>query len=116
MIIPDCHEMMIIIMIISIARALGMASFALLINPVSLPHPPSLLPELEFPHSSSAVQRGFISTQEAKNLRALADFGMKNGGGAGGATIMDLPSGALSYGEQFIDVHQVMTTLQMSSI
>jgi len=41
---------------------------------------------------------------------------MKNGGGAGGATIMDLPSGALSYGEQFIDVHQVMTTIEMWSI
>ena len=42
---------------------------------------------------------------------ALAEFGMQHGGGAGGATIMDLPSGALSLGEQFIDLHQVMTDM-----
>jgi hypothetical protein len=33
---------------------------------------------------------------------------MQNGGGAGGATIMDLPSGALSYGNQFINLHALL--------
>ena len=33
---------------------------------------------------------------------------MQNGGGAGGATIMDLPSGALSFGNQFINLHALL--------
>lgn len=80
-------------------------------SPVSPALPRSLLKPKSL-HLPRAVQRGFISTKEAKDLRALADFGMKNGGGAGGATIMDLPSGALSYGEQFIDIHQVAASPQ----
>jgi hypothetical protein len=56
---------------------------------------------------SHAVVDRFIKPEEGKKLRELAEFAMKYGGGAGGATIFDLPSGALSYGEQFIDVHQV---------
>mmetsp|Transcript_14283 Transcript_14283/g.48846 ORF Transcript_14283/g.48846 Transcript_14283/m.48846 type:complete len:191 (+) Transcript_14283:430-1002(+) len=35
---------------------------------------------------------------------------MKHGGGAGGATILDFPSGALSRGNQFINLHQLLSS------
>lgn len=50
------------------------------------------------------VMDGFASAAEVDALRALAARGMALGGGAGGPTILDLQSGALSYGEKFIDV------------
>mmetsp|Transcript_56348 Transcript_56348/g.138298 ORF Transcript_56348/g.138298 Transcript_56348/m.138298 type:complete len:325 (-) Transcript_56348:28-1002(-) len=56
------------------------------------------------------VISNFIQYDQIKELRDLAEFGMTHGGGAGGATILDFPSGALSYGEKFIDVHQVLAS------
>jgi hypothetical protein len=46
----------------------------------------------------------FASASEVRALRKLAERGMALGGGAGGPTILDLQSGALSYGDKFIDV------------
>ena len=46
----------------------------------------------------------FATSEEVTALRAIASRGMALGGGGGGPTILDLQSGALSYGEQFIDV------------
>ena len=46
----------------------------------------------------------FIDAAHAEQLRALAARGMSLGGGAGGPTILDFASGALSLGENFVDV------------
>lgn len=46
----------------------------------------------------------FASSAEVNELRAIAQRGMALGGGAGGPTILDLQSGALSYRDKFIDV------------
>jgi len=46
----------------------------------------------------------FATAEEAEALAAIAARGMAMGGGAGGPTILDLQSGALSKGDKFIDV------------
>ena len=50
------------------------------------------------------VVDNFASAAEVEALRGIADRGMALGGGAGGPTILDLQSGALSYQDKFIDV------------
>ena len=52
-----------------------------------------------------AVRDGLFSQEDMKRMREIAEKGMKHGGGNGGATILDLHSGALSYGDQFINLH-----------
>ncbi|KAL1524585.1 hypothetical protein AB1Y20_019475 [Prymnesium parvum] len=47
---------------------------------------------------------GLISQEEVDALRKIAQRGMALGGGAGGPTILDLHSGALSLEDKFIDV------------
>ncbi|XP_066250554.1 2-oxoglutarate and iron-dependent oxygenase domain-containing protein 3-like [Euwallacea similis] len=51
-----------------------------------------------------------ITEYEADILLWLAKRGMSLGGSNGGATIMDLHSGALSYGENFINFYKSMKT------
>ena len=46
----------------------------------------------------------FATAKEVEALVAIAERGMQLGGGSGGPTILDLVSGALSYGDKFIDV------------
>ena len=46
----------------------------------------------------------FASADEVAALAAIAARGMRLGGGAGGPTILDLVSGALSYKDKFVDV------------
>jgi hypothetical protein len=48
-----------------------------------------------------------IAPEHCDALIQLAEFGMRHGGGAGGATILDFPSGALSKGDQFVNLHQM---------
>ena len=55
----------------------------------------------------SVVVDDFATAQEVDALREIADRGMALGGGAGGPTILDLTSGALSYGDKFVDVWSV---------
>ena len=50
------------------------------------------------------VVEEFASEAEVEALREIAARGMQLGGGAGGPTILDLQSGALSYKDKFIDV------------
>jgi len=50
------------------------------------------------------VVDGFASAEEVVALAGIAARGMALGGGAGGPTILDLQSGALSYKDKFIDV------------
>ena len=51
------------------------------------------------------VMDSVISKQEAKSLRKLAEKGMSHGGGSGGATILDLHSGALSVNDKFVNIY-----------
>jgi hypothetical protein len=53
------------------------------------------------------VMDSVVSKQEAKSLRKLAEKGMSHGGGSGGATILDLHSGALSVGDKFVNVYKI---------
>jgi len=46
-----------------------------------------------------------ISVSEAHKVLGLAKKGLSKGGGSGGASILDLHSGALSQGEKFINVY-----------
>ena len=50
------------------------------------------------------VVDNFASASEVDAMLAIAARGMALGGGAGGPTILDLQSGALSRGDKFVDV------------
>ena len=50
------------------------------------------------------VVDNFATADEVSALAGIAARGMELGGGGGGPTILDLQSGALSYGDKFIDV------------
>ncbi|KAJ8718578.1 hypothetical protein PYW08_002815 [Mythimna loreyi] len=47
-----------------------------------------------------------ISVREAEELLAIAKKGLKLGGSSGGASILDLHSGALSLGQHFINIYK----------
>uniref|UniRef100_A0A1I8HNK4 Fe2OG dioxygenase domain-containing protein n=2 Tax=Macrostomum lignano TaxID=282301 RepID=A0A1I8HNK4_9PLAT len=53
------------------------------------------------------VHYGIATEAEAAALLALAKRGFALGGGSGGATILDLHSGALSLGQKFVNVYTV---------
>lgn len=54
------------------------------------------------------VMDSVISKREAITLRELAEKGMSHGGGSGGATILDLHSGALSVGDRFVNIYSLI--------
>ncbi|KAJ1631814.1 hypothetical protein T492DRAFT_993166, partial [Pavlovales sp. CCMP2436] len=58
----------------------------------------------------SAVIDNFASPTEVSALRAIASAGMAHGGGTGGPTVLDLVSGALSLGEQFISIYSKLNS------
>lgn len=53
-----------------------------------------------------AVWDGLLSDAEVLGLLEIAKKGIAKGGGTGGASILDLHSGALSKGEGFIDLYK----------
>ncbi|KAL4648078.1 2-oxoglutarate and iron-dependent oxygenase domain-containing protein 3 [Arapaima gigas] len=53
-----------------------------------------------------AVTDGVVTREEAQMLRRLAERGLSLGGSDGGASIMDLHSGALSMGKQFVNIYR----------
>jgi len=57
------------------------------------------------------IMDDLISVEEAHKMLALAKKGLSKGGGAGGASILDLHSGALSHGEQFINLYKTHPNL-----
>eukprot|EP00298_Acanthocystis_sp_HF-20_P028403 c7123_g1_i1.p1 GENE.c7123_g1_i1~~c7123_g1_i1.p1 ORF type:complete len:319 (-),score=88.54 c7123_g1_i1:99-1028(-) len=59
----------------------------------------------QFKQCGRAIIDGLVSEEEISQLITLANTGMVLGGGSGGPTILDLHSGALSYGSQFINVY-----------
>ncbi|XP_071965792.1 2-oxoglutarate and iron-dependent oxygenase domain-containing protein 3-like [Antedon mediterranea] len=59
-------------------------------------------------HCGRVVMDGLIKDSEAKQLLKIAKQGLSLGGSNGGASILDLHSGALSKGDAFIDVYQLI--------
>ncbi|CAB3364940.1 Hypothetical predicted protein [Cloeon dipterum] len=57
------------------------------------------------------ITDGLVSTKEAKDMLQLAKKGMALGGSDGGATILDLHSGALSKGTAFVNVYSLQPNL-----
>ncbi|XP_076324686.1 2-oxoglutarate and iron-dependent oxygenase domain-containing protein 3-like isoform X1 [Tachypleus tridentatus] len=49
-----------------------------------------------------------VSPQEAAQLLSIAKKGLVHGGSSGGASIFDLHSGALSYGDNFVNVYKLI--------
>lgn len=52
------------------------------------------------------IRDNLFTLNELNLMRSLVEKGMKHGGGSGGATILDLHTGALSYGDQFINFYK----------
>ncbi|XP_078135223.1 2-oxoglutarate and iron-dependent oxygenase domain-containing protein 3 isoform X2 [Sander vitreus] len=53
-----------------------------------------------------AVTDGVVTREEAQVLRRLAERGLALAGSEGGASILDLHSGALSMGKQFVNIYR----------
>ncbi|KAM9425391.1 2-oxoglutarate and iron-dependent oxygenase domain-containing protein 3 isoform 2-T2 [Pholidichthys leucotaenia] len=53
-----------------------------------------------------AVTDGVVTRDEARALRRLAERGLALAGSEGGASILDLHSGALSMGKQFVNIYR----------
>ncbi|XP_077595336.1 2-oxoglutarate and iron-dependent oxygenase domain-containing protein 3 [Stigmatopora nigra] len=53
-----------------------------------------------------AVTDGVVTKEEAHFLRRLAERGLQLAGSEGGASILDLHSGALSMGSQFVNIYR----------
>ena len=53
------------------------------------------------------VMDGLVNQDEAAQLVSLAQKGMAHGGSAGGPTILDLHSGALTLGEKFVNIYKI---------
>ncbi|XP_031699218.1 2-oxoglutarate and iron-dependent oxygenase domain-containing protein 3 [Anarrhichthys ocellatus] len=53
-----------------------------------------------------AVTDGVVTREEAQLLRRLAERGLALAGSEGGASILDLHSGALSMGKQFVNIYR----------
>eukprot|EP00457_Paulinella_chromatophora_P010768 gb/GEZN01010884.1/.p1 GENE.gb/GEZN01010884.1/~~gb/GEZN01010884.1/.p1 ORF type:complete len:350 (+),score=43.31 gb/GEZN01010884.1/:110-1159(+) len=60
------------------------------------------------PSCGRYVHPNFLTSEEVLQLKELAVQAMEYGGGAGPVTIFDVPSGALSYGEQFISLYGML--------
>lgn len=56
-----------------------------------------------------------VSASEVDTLLQLAKNGYKHGGSDGGASILDLQSGALSHGTKFINVYALNNTKKIFS-
>ncbi|XP_033736717.1 2-oxoglutarate and iron-dependent oxygenase domain-containing protein 3-like [Pecten maximus] len=57
------------------------------------------------------VMDDLVTESEARHLRGVAERGLALGGGEGGASILDLHSGALSKGKSFVNVYKVLETM-----
>ena len=58
-----------------------------------------------------AVNDGLVGESEVHQLLSLAKKGLAKGGSGGGASIIDLHSGALSSGQQFVNVYKMYPDL-----
>jgi hypothetical protein len=58
-------------------------------------------------HCGRVVSDKLVSGSEADVLLSIAKHGMALGGSQGGATILDLHSGALSQGKKFVNIYHL---------
>ncbi|KAL3875793.1 hypothetical protein ACJMK2_033709 [Sinanodonta woodiana] len=59
-------------------------------------------------HCRRVVMDNLVSEEEAAYLLGIAKKGLQFGGSSGGASILDLHSGALSKGDKFINIYRVL--------
>lgn len=59
---------------------------------------------------------GLVSADEVNALRDLVKGVMKHGGSAGGASIVDLHSGALSMGTKFVNIYNYLSQEQLRTL
>ncbi|XP_060076107.1 2-oxoglutarate and iron-dependent oxygenase domain-containing protein 3-like [Ylistrum balloti] len=57
------------------------------------------------------VMDELVTESEARHLQGVAKRGLALGGGAGGASILDLHSGALSKGKSFVNIYRLLETM-----
>ena len=55
------------------------------------------------------VKDGLLTADEVKLLKKIAENGLAYGGSSGGASILDLHSGALSKGEKFVNIYKYLS-------
>ena len=60
------------------------------------------------------VKDGLLTASEVELLKSIAQRGLAYGGSSGGASILDLHSGALSKGEKFINIYQSLPKEELS--
>lgn len=53
------------------------------------------------------VSDNIVTVDEAEQLLSLAKSGLAHGGSSGGASILDLHSGALSKGKDFVNIYKI---------
>ncbi len=71
--------------------------------------------ELGVSHCGRVVIDRFLSSDEIRSLRSIADTGMSvTSGGSGGPTVLDLVSGAVSKEDRFVDVYKSMAAAHLS--
>ncbi|KAJ0060478.1 hypothetical protein NL108_013406 [Boleophthalmus pectinirostris] len=68
-----------------------------------------LLPGCTPQKCGRAVTDAVVTREEAEVLRRLAERGLALAGSEGGASILDLHSGALSMGKQFVNIYSQMS-------
>ena len=59
------------------------------------------------------VKDNLLSADEVQLLQQIAQAGLSYGGSSGGASILDLHSGALSKGEKFVNIYKYLTEEQL---
>lgn len=57
-----------------------------------------------------------VTSEEVEGLLNLFQKGLALGGGSGGASILDLHSGALSKGDKFVDIYSVPNFSELFSL
>lgn len=67
-------------------------------------------------HCGRLVTDLVVSPEEAAHLLRLSQKGLAFGGSDGGASILDLHSGALSHGNSFINIYEVLKTQSKNNI
>ena len=53
------------------------------------------------------IEDGIFSLDDVTTMKRIAEKGMQYGGGSGGATILDLHSGALSFKDKFVNIYKL---------
>jgi len=61
------------------------------------------------------VMDGIVTGEEASRLKSIAERGLAMGGSDGGASVLDLHSGALSYHDHFINIYKLPNVSEIFS-